>query len=200
MKQTTFALAAWEKKGKVTRRERFLAEMDQVIPWTSILALIEPHYPKAGNGTQPMPMERMLCIDFMQQWVNLSDPSMEDALYDSESMRRFAGIELIEDAVPDESTILRFRHLLERHQLTQKIFELVRGLLEQKRLLPKSGTIVDVTIIYGRRVAVERGNPQKRPEKAASDAPPAHPRAKIMLIRPEFSLTTALAAACADRP
>ena len=147
MKQTTFASAAWEKKGKVTRRERFLAEMDQVIPWTSILALIEPHYPKAGNGTQPMPMERMLRIYFMQQWFNLSDPAMEDALYDSESMRRFAGIELIEDAVPDESTILRFRHLLERHQLTQKIFELVRGLLEQKRLLLKSGTIVDATII-----------------------------------------------------
>ena len=147
MKQTTFASAAWEKKDKVTRRERFLAEMDQVVPWASILALIEPHYPKAGNGTQPMPMERMLRIYFMQQWFNLSDPSMEDSLYDSESMRRFAGIELIEDAVPDESTILRFRHLLERHQLTQKIFELVRGLLEQKRLLLKSGTIVDATII-----------------------------------------------------
>jgi IS5 family transposase len=147
MKQTTFASAAWERKGKVTRRERFLAEMDQVIPWASILSLIEPHYPKAGNGTQPMPMERMLRIYFMQQWFNLSDPAMEDALYDSESMRRFAGVELIDDAVPDESTILRFRHLLERHQLTQKLFELVRGLLEQKRLLLKSGTIVDATII-----------------------------------------------------
>jgi IS5 family transposase len=121
--------------------------MDQVVPWASILQLIEPHYPKAGNGTQPMPMERMLRIYFMQQWFNVSDPAMEDALYDSESMRRFAGIELIDDAVPDESTILRFRHLLERHQLTQKLFELVRDLLEQKRLLLKSGTIVDATII-----------------------------------------------------
>ena len=147
MKQTTFASTAWEKKGKVTRRERFLAEMDQVIPWGQMLQLIEPHYPKAGNGTQPMPMERMLRIYFMQQWFNLSDPAMEDALYDSESMRRFAGIELIDDDVPDESTILRFRHLLERHGLTQKLFELVRGLLEQKRLLLKSGTIVDATII-----------------------------------------------------
>jgi len=147
MKQSTFASAAWEKKGKVTRRERFLAEMDQVIPWAQILALIEPHYPKAGNGTQPLPMEPMLRIYFMQQWFNLSDPAMEDALYDSESMRRFAGIELIDDAIPDESTILRFRHLLERHQLTQKLFELVRRLLEQKRLLLKSGTIVDATII-----------------------------------------------------
>ena len=147
MKQTTFASAAWEKKGKVTRRERFLGEMDQVIPWAQIQALIEPRYPKAGNGTQPMPMERMLRIYFMQQWFNLSDPAMEDTLYDSESMRRFAGIELLEDAVPDESTILRFRHLLEQHRLSEQIFALVRGLLESKRLLLKSGTIVDATII-----------------------------------------------------
>lgn len=147
MKQTTFASAAWDKKGKVTRRERFLGEMDQVIPWSQILGLIEAHYPKAGNGTQPMPMQRMLRIYFMQQWFNLSDPAMEDTLYDSESMRRFAGIELLEDAVPDESTILRFRHLLEEHRLSEQIFGLVRGLLESKRLLLKSGTIVDATII-----------------------------------------------------
>jgi IS5 family transposase len=147
MKQTTFASAAWDRKGKVTRRERFLTEMDAVIPWAPILALIEPHYPKAGNGTQPMPMERMLRIYFMQQWFNLSDPAAEDSLYDSEAMRRFAGIELLDDAVPDESTILRFRHLLEQHQLTERIFGLVRGLLESKRLLLKSGTIVDATII-----------------------------------------------------
>jgi IS5 family transposase len=147
VKQTTFASVAYDRKGKVTRRERFLSEMDQVIPWSRILSLIEPHYPKAGQGTQPMPMERMLRIYFMQQWFNLSDPGMEDALYDSESMRRFAQIDLMDDAVPDESTILRFRHLLEQHQLTEKIFGLVRGLLEQKRLLLKSGTIVDATII-----------------------------------------------------
>jgi IS5 family transposase len=147
MKQTTFASAAWDRKGKVTRRERFLAEMDAVIPWKHLNRLIEPHYPKAGNGTQPMPQERMLRIYFMQQWFNLSDPAMEDALYDSESMRRFAGIELSEDAIPDETTILRFRHLLEKHYLTQAIFGQIRTLLEQKRLLLKSGTIVDATII-----------------------------------------------------
>jgi IS5 family transposase len=147
MKQTTFASAAWDKKGKVTRRERFLGEMDAVIPWEHLNRLIEPHYPKAGNGTQPMPQERMLRIYFMQQWFNLSDPAMEDALYDSESMRRFAGIELSEDAIPDETTILRFRHLLEKHYLTQAIFAQIRTLLEQKRLLLKSGTIVDATII-----------------------------------------------------
>jgi len=147
MKQSTFASAAWDKKGKVTRRERFLGEMDAVIPWKHLNRLIEPHYPKAGNGTQPMPQQRMLRIYFMQQWFNLSDPAMEDALYDSESMRRFAGIELSEEAIPDETTILRFRHLLERHCLTQAIFSQVRTLLEQKRLLLKSGTIVDATII-----------------------------------------------------
>jgi len=147
MKQRTFASQAWDGKGKVTRRERFLAEMDAVIPWPRLLALIEPDYPKAGKGTQPLPMERMLRIYFMQNWFNLSDPAAEDSLYDSESMRRFAGIELVEDAIPDESTILRFRHLLERHQLTQAIFAEVRSLLEERRLLLKSGTIVDATII-----------------------------------------------------
>src|SRR5690348_5940414 len=147
MKQMTFASAAYHHKGKVTRREHFLTEMDAVIPWEPIKALIEPHYPKAGNGTQPLPLERMLRIYFMQNWFNLSDPAAEDALYDSESMRRFAGIELAEDAVPDETTILRFRHLLEKHHLTEAIFAQIRSLLEQKRLLLKSGTIVDATII-----------------------------------------------------
>ena len=94
MQQTTFASVAWEKKGKITRRERFLAEMDAVIPWSRLLALVEPHYPKAGNGTQPKPMEQMLRIYFMQNWFNLSDPQAEDSLYDIESMRRFAGIAL----------------------------------------------------------------------------------------------------------
>jgi len=147
MKQTTFASVAWEKKGKVTRRERFLAEMDAVIPWSRLLALIEPHYPKAGNGTQPKPMEQMLRIYFMQNWFNLSDPQAEDSLYDIESMRRFAGIELLGHEIPDESTILRFRHLLEQHQLTERIFAEIRSLLEEKRLLLRSGTIVDATII-----------------------------------------------------
>jgi transposase, IS5 family len=147
MQQTTFASVAWEKKGKITRRERFLAEMDAVIPWSRLLALIEPHYPKAGNGTQPKPMEQMLRIYFMQNWFNLSDPQAEDSLYDIESMRRFAGIELLGHDIPDETTILRFRHLLEQQQLTEQIFAEIRSLLEEKRLLLKSGTIVDATII-----------------------------------------------------
>ena len=147
MKQGTFAGAAWSAKGKVTRRERFLAEMDAVIPWARLLALIEPNYPKAGAGRQPHPMERMLRVYCMQNWFNLSDPQAEDSLYDIESMRRFAGIELAEDDIPDESTILRFRHLLEEHRLTERIFAEVRSLLEERRLLLKSGTIVDATII-----------------------------------------------------
>lgn len=147
MKQLTFGSAAWSAKGKTTRRERFLAEMNAVVPWSRLVALIEPHYPKAGNGRQPMPLEQMLRVYFMQQWFNLSDPQAEDALYDIEPMRRFAGIELGEDTVPDETTILRFRHLLENHQLTEVLFAEVRALLEDRKLLVKSGTIVDATII-----------------------------------------------------
>jgi hypothetical protein len=94
--QRTFASVAWNQKGKVTRRERFLAEMDAVIPWKRLIALIEPHYPKAGNGRQPLGLETMLRIYFLQQWFNLSDPAAEDAIYDSESMRRFARVELAE--------------------------------------------------------------------------------------------------------
>jgi IS5 family transposase len=146
-KQRTFASMAWSAKGKVTRRERFLAEMDAVIPWARLLALIEPHYPKAGNGRQPLGVEKMLRVYFLQQWFNLSDPQAEDALYDSESMRRFARVELGDDVVPDETTILRFRHLLEKHELTQGIFAAVTSLLEERRLLLRGGTIVDATII-----------------------------------------------------
>src|SRR5271167_3072904 len=145
--QRTFASLAWHGKGKVTRRERFLAEMDAVIPWPRLVRLIEPHYPKAGQGRQPLGLEKMLRIYFLQQWFNLSDPQAEDAIYDSESMRRFARVELGEEVVPDETTILRFRHLLEKHGLTQAIFNSITGLLEERRLLLRSGTIVDATII-----------------------------------------------------
>jgi IS5 family transposase len=121
--------------------------MNAVLPWQRLLALIAPHYPKGKGGRPVMPLERMLRIYFMQQWFNLSDPQAEDSLYDMESMRRFAGIELAEDAIPDETTILNFRHLLEKHKLTEKIFAEVRQLLEERKLLLKVGTIVDATII-----------------------------------------------------
>src|SRR6202045_654061 len=145
--QRTFASLAWNGKGKVTRRERFLGEMDAVIPWLRLVRLIEPHYPKAGQGRQPLGLEKMLRIYFLQEWFNLSDPQAEDAISDSESMRRFVRVELGDEVVPDETTILRFRHLLEQHGLTQAIFNSITGLLEERRLLLRSGTIVDATII-----------------------------------------------------
>jgi IS5 family transposase len=146
-KQQTFASAAWSRKGKVTRRERFLAEMDAVIPWSRLVGLIEPHYPNTGKGRPPHDLERMLRIYFLQQWFNLSDPQAEDAIYDSESMRRFARVELGDDKIPDESTILRFRHRLEQHGLTEAIFAAVKDLLAEHRLTLRAGTIVDATII-----------------------------------------------------
>jgi len=145
--QRTFASVAWTEKKKVTRRERFLAEMSAVIPWAALVAEIRPHYPRPQRGRPPMPIETMLRIYFLQHWFDLSDPAAEDALYDSESMRRFVGLELSEDAIPDETTILRFRHLLEQHRLTERLFDTVRGLLEAKGLLLKAGTIVDATIL-----------------------------------------------------
>jgi IS5 family transposase len=146
--QRTFASIAWSQKGKTTRRERFLAEMDAVVPWARLVALIAPHYPKQdGPGRPPLGLEKMLRLYFLQQWFNLSDPQAEDAIYDSESMRRFARVELGRDVVPDETTILRFRHLLEEHRLTAAIFDVVKTLLVEKQLLLKAGTIVDATII-----------------------------------------------------
>jgi IS5 family transposase len=147
MKTVSFASLAYDNKKKKTRREKFLEEMNQVIPWDELLQNIKEYYPKAGNGRQPMPLARMLRIYFMQQWYGLSDPAMEDALYDIESMRRFADIDLENDEIPDETTILHFRHLLEKHELTKKIFEKTKRYLSDKGLLLREGTIVDATII-----------------------------------------------------
>ena len=136
-------------KKKQTRRELFLSEMDAVVPWGRLLSLIEPHYPKAGSkgGRPPMPLETMLRVYFLQNWYALSDPMAEETLYDSEAMRRFAGIELGDDRIPDETTILNFRHLLERHGLTQAIFADVNAHLADKGITLRSGTLVDATII-----------------------------------------------------
>jgi len=147
MKQQTFASLAYEHKKKRTRREVFLAEMDAVVPWQRLLSVIEPFYVEHPHGRKRLPLERMLRIYFMQQWFNLSDPATEDALYDIESMRRFAGIELGEDSVPDETSYVKFRHFLERHGLTEAIFAEVRALLDERHLRLKSGTIVDATLI-----------------------------------------------------
>ena len=132
--QRTFASLAWNGKGKVMRRERFLAEMDAVIQWPRLVRLIEPHYPKVGQGCQPLGLEKMLRIYFLQQWFNLSDPAVEEALYDSLAMRRFVDIDLGREPAPDETTVCRFRHLLEAHDLGQKLFDEVQRHLAAKGL------------------------------------------------------------------
>jgi len=148
-KQPAFPGLRDAMKKKQTRRELFLAEMDAVVPWTRLLALIEPHYPKAGpkGDRPPILLETMLRIYFLQDWYALSDPMAEETLYDSEAMRRFAGIELGDDRIPDETTILNFRHLLERHSLTEAIFAGVNAHLSDKGITLRSGTLVDATII-----------------------------------------------------
>lgn len=147
MQQTTFASLAWAGKKKQTKREKFLDEMHRVVPWGKIVGLIEPHYPKAGNGRRPIGLERMLRIYFLQQWYGLADEALEDAIYDSQALRTFAGIDLSVEAVPDATTLLKFRHLLEREALPQRIFAEVRALLSERQLLMREGTIVDATII-----------------------------------------------------
>lgn len=146
--QQTFAGLAWDRKKKVTRREGFLTEMNAAVPWQDLLAVVAPKYPAPARGRGVMPLEWMLRIYFCQQWFNLSDPAMEDALYDSESIRRFVGIELGDEAVPDETTILRFRHFLEAHAFTEQLFETVNALLDRKGLTVQRGTIVDATILH----------------------------------------------------
>ena len=148
MKQMSLFVSGFRgKPGKVTKREKFLGEMDQVIPWSRLIDVIKPHYPEAGNGRPPMGLEKMLRIYFLQQWYNLSDPAMEEALYDSETMRRFVGIENGQDPIPDESTICLFRHLLEEHRLPDRIFAEVKALLTERGLMMHQGSIVDATII-----------------------------------------------------
>jgi len=145
--RVSFASLVYDSKKKKTRWEKFLEEMDQVIPWEELLKIVRHNYPKKGNGRQPMPVERMMRIYFLQQWYGLSDPGMEDALYDIESMRRFSRIDLASDPVPDETTILNFRHYLEEYRLTEKIFEKTKKYLSDKGLMLREGTIVDATII-----------------------------------------------------
>ena len=146
--QKTLANAStFEKYKKPTKREKFLAEMERVVPWKELYSLIEPFYPKAGKGRPPVGLERMLRIHFLQSWFNLSDPGAEEALYDMESMRRFVGIDLGNEPVPDETTICKFRHLLEAHGLGERIFQEVNAHLEEKGLRLSEGTIMDATII-----------------------------------------------------
>src|SRR5262249_8098486 len=147
MKQLTLATTGFERYAKTTRRAAFLAEMERVVAWSALCALIEPFYPKPGNGRPPIGVERMLRIYFLQQWFDLSDPSVEEALYDSSAMRHFVGIDLGREPVPDETTVCRFRHLLEEHDLGRWLFDEVQRHLAAKGLKVATGTIVDATII-----------------------------------------------------
>src|SRR5437764_2734233 len=148
MKQRTLAMmTGFEQYTRKTRRAIFLEEMEQVVPWRELCALIEPFYPKPGNGRPPVGVERMLRIYFLQQWFNLSDPAVEEALYDSLAMRRFVDIDLGREPAPDETTVCRFRHLLEEHDLGRPLFDEVQRQLAAKGLKVATGTIVDATII-----------------------------------------------------
>ena len=149
MKQISMSMTGYFDKGKRTKREQFLAEMNQVVPWARLCALIEPHYPKASpaGGRPPLPLERLLRIYCLQQWYNLSDPGAEEALYDSITMRQFAGVRTDADIIPDETSILNFRRLLESHQLSERLLAEINAHLCERGLLVGKGTIVDATII-----------------------------------------------------
>lgn len=143
----TLSAGGFDRHTKQTRRAVFLTEMNRVVPWQELCALIEPVYPKAGNGRPPVGLERMLRIYFLQNWFNLSDPAVEEALYDSLSMREFVGIDLGREGAPDETTVCKFRHLLEQHELGKRLFEEIGRHLQSKGLKVSTGTIVDATII-----------------------------------------------------
>ena len=148
MKQTSFASAEYAGKKRKTRRERFLEEMNAVVPWARLEALIEPHYPRSGKvGRPPIGLPRMLRMYFLQQWYTLADEALEDALYDSHAMREFVGIDLGRENVPDATTLLKFRRLLEQHDLTAAILAEVNAHLGERGLLMRQGTVVDATII-----------------------------------------------------
>ena len=147
MKQMSLAPIGFEKSTKKTRKREFLEEMNRVVPWSALVALVKPYAPTKATGRPPFAIETMLRIHFMQQWFGLSDPAMEEALLDVPLYQRFAGLDAGESRLPDESTILRFRHLLEEHHLAFEIFNTVNQLLQAKGLMLKSGTAIDATLI-----------------------------------------------------
>jgi IS5 family transposase len=145
--QTSFSQAEFAQKKKTTRREKFLARMEEVIPWAKLLAVLEPFYPKGERGRPPIGLERMLRVYFLQQWYGLADEALEDTLYDSQALRGFARIDLGADAVPDATTLLKFRRLLETHDLCKGLFTAINADLAARGLLLREGTLVDATLI-----------------------------------------------------
>ena len=149
MRQQTLATqTGFEKYGRKSKREQFLDEMEQIVPWGDLQALVEPYYPRGENGRPPVGLSIILRVYFLQQWFNLSDPGAEEALYESPALRRFAGVDLGRAPAPDESTILQFRHLLEQHDLGGAMLETVNEYLESRGIRISRGTIVDATIIH----------------------------------------------------
>ena len=145
--QTSFSQAEFADKKKTTRREKFLARMEAIIPWADLLAVIEPFYPKGERGRPPIGLERMLRVYFLQQWYGLADEATEDAIYDSQAMRGFARIDLAADGVPDATTLLKFRRLLETHDLCKGLFNAINADLAQRGLMMREGTLVDATLL-----------------------------------------------------
>ena len=145
--QESFLQAEYARKKKLTRRDKFLAEMEEVVPWARLVQRPQPFYPTGERGRPPIGLERMLRVYFVQQWYGLADEAVEDAFYDSQALRGFAGIELTRDPVPDATTVLHFRHWLETHGLTKALFDAVGAMLEERGLLMRQGTIVGATII-----------------------------------------------------
>ncbi len=164
MRQQTLAMqSGFERFGRKSRRELFLEEMDKVVPWSGLVALIQPYYPNGDNGRPSVGLERMLRLYFLQQWFNLSDPGLEDALYESSALRRFAGIDLGREPAPDETTILNFRHLLEKHDLGRSILKMVNEYLALCGIRVTTGTIVDATIIHAPS-STKNENKERDPE------------------------------------
>ena len=168
MKQQTLAMAAdqnaqYEQYRRPTKRDAFLATMEKIVPWAELCSVIEPHYPKAGNGRPPVGLERMLRMYFVQHWFNLADAACEDALLDSTALRRFVGIDLGRERVPDATTLLKFRRLLEKHKLGEALFAKVGEVLQANGLKVGTGTIVDATII-GAPSSTKNADKQRDPE------------------------------------
>jgi IS5 family transposase len=159
MKQTSFSDFEYANKKKQTRRERFLAEIEAVTPWVAMVSALEPFYPKGtGRGRPPIGLERMLRMYVAQQCFGLSDEGMEDTIYDSQSIRRFVGIDLACESAPDATTLLKFRRLLEEHGLTRTLFETINAHLADKGLMMREGTIVDASIIAAPPSTKNRAN------------------------------------------
>ena len=161
--QTLAAQTGFEKYGRKSKREQFLDEMEQIVPWAELQGLVEPYYPKGENGRPPVGLSIMLRVYFLQQWFNLSDPGAEEALYESPVVRRFAGVDLGRAPAPDETTILQFRHLLERHDLGGAMLERVNQYLESRGIRIHRGTIVDATIIHAPS-STKNGSGERDPE------------------------------------